>query len=384
MKEIQKNLDQLEKDLKQHKDKLKLKIQLEKMKISDEFVEEVVVNLGHNKTILSYYNRLAKKRDILKIYNQSERLDNCNKFWLLDVYEKNKIKDFKKTSRCDDKFCNNCKLVKQAYRLSKFMPVIDFAKLDHELYHLVLTVPNIKSEELRTTIERMNKSFFELNRYFASKKKIKGIDFSDYGYVGAIRSLEITYNTRSYHPHFHCIIALKKDVVLPGSNVNKFSFTNKDKTKIRYFKDIEILIQKIWYLKFNNIKVTKKAIDNLDIGYSCIMDKVDENTAYEVFKYATKSNNEKGSLMTYKQFETLYDALANIRQIQGYGMFFGIGDEIDEKLLNEVEEEYQNFISKLKEVPYEAWQSPQELLDDVEYTLVSRNSIFKKLKQLKL
>lgn len=356
-------------------------IELSDIKVANEFLDEVIQNLDYNKAVMGYYSKLAKNRDSNKIYNQVDRLDNCNKFWLLDVYKEQKIKDFKKTSRCDDKFCNNCKLVKQAHRLSRFMPFIEESKKDYDLYHLVLTVPNVKGEDLKPTLEKMYKSFFELNRYFALKKKIRGLDFEKFGYAGAIRSLEITYNTRSYHPHLHCIVALKKDLKLEGRNVNKFSFTNKDRKKVRFFKDLEILIQKIWYLKMNDLKVTKSAIDDLEMGYSCILDMVDESTAYEVFKYATKSNTEKGALMTYKQFETLYDALLGTRQIQGYGIFFGIKD--DDSAMDKADEIYNALVEKWqkKEEPQESWETPEELRLDTEYTLVSRNSILKKIKE---
>lgn len=358
------------------------KFKLDDIKVSNEFLDEVIQNLDYNKTVISFYERLSKKRDSNKIVNQSVRIDNCNKYWMLDVYKEQKIKDFKKTSRCDDKFCNNCKLVKQAHRLSRFMPFIEQAKQEYSLYHLVLTVPNVGAEDLKPTIEKMYKSFFELNRYFALKKKIRGLDFELFGYAGGLRSLEITYNSRSYHPHLHCIVALDKDLKLEGRNVNKYSFTNKDRKKVRFFKDLEILIQKIWYLKMNDEKVTKKAIDQLEIGYSCILDPIDENTAYEVFKYTTKSNTEKGALMTYKQFETLYDALLGVRQIQGYGIFFGIKD--DDSLVDKVDEIYNELIEELqkKEAPVESWETPQELRSDTEYTLISRKSIFKKIKEI--
>lgn len=57
--------------------------------------------------------------------NKILNISKCNSWWLLDHYQQQKVKDFKKTNLCKDKFCNNCKKVKQASRLSKFMPLID-------------------------------------------------------------------------------------------------------------------------------------------------------------------------------------------------------------------------------------------------------------------
>ena len=90
---------------------------------------QIINNNEYNKLILDHYSRLAGENPDVDFSSNIENLENCNKFWVMDHYREQKIKDFKRTNLCKDKFCNNCKLVKQASRLAKFIPLIeDIAK----------------------------------------------------------------------------------------------------------------------------------------------------------------------------------------------------------------------------------------------------------------
>jgi hypothetical protein len=61
-----------------------------------------------------------------------------------------------------------------------------------------LTIPNCIAEDLRTTIEKMIKTFSNITRVIREKRKI---DFN------GIRKIEITYNSKmnTYHPHIHTL-----------------------------------------------------------------------------------------------------------------------------------------------------------------------------------
>ena len=43
---------------------------------------------------------------------------------------------------------------------------------------------------------------------------IAGVDFAQYGFVGAIRSFEIVISPTEYHPHLHCLFLMKKGLNL--------------------------------------------------------------------------------------------------------------------------------------------------------------------------
>ena len=350
--------------------------------VDKETLQKVVDNRSYNNLIVDYYKEFSNSGSISfnkdLLIKKGERLDYCNKYWQLDKYEKLKIKDFKKTNLCHDKFCANCKKVRQAGRMAKYIPELE--KYKGNLFHLVLTVPNCSGQELNSTYKKMAKSFNMIIRYLDGRLKIKNIDFSVFDYQGAVRSLEVTFHGNSYHPHFHVGIVLNSNLFsLDSMNIiNDFSYNNRYGIRElkRLFCNEEILIQKIWYLLINNIKVTEKSINGLSQGYSCMVNKFHENDYAELFKYISKGSDEKGNLLTYDNFVSLYYGLYRVKQIQGYGCLYRINDDMD---LEELEQKYDDYIQNLKkkESPVVAYQTPQDLINDTKYTLISRKSYFK-------
>ncbi|GAB1799070.1 protein rep [Priestia megaterium] len=357
--------------------------------VSKDHLQNIVKNNDYNKLILYHYDRLFKETKEDKLHRKRESMADCNSFWVLDQYEQAKVKDFKKTNLCKDKFCNNCKKVKQASRMAKFIPLIEPYK--ENMYQLTLTVPNVKGEALEDTINKLFKSFARLIEYFKGKEKIKGLDFEYWGYKGAIRSLEITYKkvkrgrgfSYEYHPHLHALIVLEGEL---GERLykNPYSKDYLGNRAVRKFNKEELLIQKIWRLLNEGKRVTLKNIETLDIGYSCQLDRFKESDFIELFKYMTKATSEDDKGMEYIQFKTLYYSLLNKRQIQGYGCFFGLKDD-EEITAQEVEEYYNSLIEELraKENPVERLESPQDLVEDDVYTLISRKKVYQHLKNIK-
>lgn len=348
--------------------------------IGKDILQDVIDNIEYNKTIIGYYerfaepgsNKLATKALLLK---KSERLKDCNKFWRLEKYEVQKIKEFKKTTLCHDKFCANCKKVRQASRMRKYNDVLEVYK--SKLYHLTLTVPNCSGQELNFTYKKMAKSFNMIIRYLDGRLKIKGINFQRFKYEGAVRSLEVTFKGDSYHPHFHVGIVLDFELGRK-KDINTYSYNNRNGVRElkRLFSKEEILIQKIWYLLMNDTKVTKSSIDELDEGYSCVIEKFKEDDYAELFKYITKGSDEEGNILTYDNFVSLYFGLYRVKQIQGYGCLYRIDDDID---LEELDKQYEEYIQEIrkKESPVVAYETPQDLILDNEYTLISRKIFIK-------
>ena len=357
-----------------------------------EFTKKQLINIqtnrAYNEFVLNHYERLKKdKRFSLeenKIANKIESIRNCNKFFELEVYHKQLVKDFLRTNLCKDKFCQNCKKVKQASRMARFIPEIEKYKQEG-LYHLVLTTPNVDYTQLQPMIKKQFKAFGMLIRYLNGTKKIKGLDFESWGFLGAIRSLEVTYKGNSYHPHIHALLCFTGDLGEKRiENTYSYNFKGKKPVLTRLFSHKEILIQKIWRLLITGEKVTLKNIAQLDVGYSCMIDRFKEDDYHELFKYMTKSNgadDDETSLMTYKNFVTLYFALLNVRQIQGYGVFFRIKDE---DLSEEIDSVYDAVIEKLKKIesPELTMETPQELILDNKFTLISRKTVQKYLRQI--
>lgn len=362
-------------------------INLADAEVSKELLEDVVTNIKYNQTIIDYYEKFSNDSSVAfsssLLERKKERLNTCNKLWQLDKYEIQKIKDFRKTNLCHDKFCANCKKVKQAARMARYIPELEQYK--DNLYHLTLTVPNCSGQDLLSTYKLMAKSFRRLVRYFSGDLKIKGINFSKFNYKGAVRSFEVTFRGDSYHPHFHIGLVFENyNYDLDKCKfINTFSYDNRYgiKNLKRLFSSEEILIQKLWYLLINGIKVTKKSIDLLEEGYSCTLDKFKNSDYAELFKYISKGSDEKGNILTYDNFVNLYYGLYRVKQIQGYGCLYRINDDINIDELNIKFEEYIQEVRK-KENPVLIYQKPQDLILDSEYKIISRKQYFKYLRQL--
>jgi plasmid rolling circle replication initiator protein Rep len=350
--------------------------------VPKELITGVVKNIEYNRIITGYYDLFGKSEPLLTdlLFSKKERIEDCNKFWRLEKYEKQKIKDYQRTNLCKDKFCSNCKKVKQASRMAKYIPALEQYK--EQLHHMVLTLPNCDGQGLGKTIKHMANCFRQLVRYLNGNKKIAGINSLEWGYLGAVRSLEVTFNGDSYHPHYHVGLVLDKPT---GSktieNVYSFDFRNGLPELKRLFSEKEILIQKIWYLLINGQRVTWGALQNLSLGYSCMINNFAPGDFAELFKYMTKETNEQGHVLNYDNFLTLYSGLYRVKQIQGYGCLYQIQDEGDTETFEAV---YEAFISELqqKEAPSVVRETPQALLKDTRYTLISRKSFFKYLRQL--
>jgi len=359
----------------------------ENAKVPKDLIQDVISNINHNIRIIDYYTKFdyemqkyVPDNDYTKtIENKILNMNNCNRLWVVDVYHQSKIKDFIKTSLCKDKFCSNCKKVKQASRMGKYMPELE--KYKNQSYHLTLTQPNVSGSNLKKTIKLMAASYKSLTRYLTGNLLIKGFDFSTWGYEGSIRSLEVTFRLDDYHPHYHCLMVLNGLKMSSKDIINTYSYSNGKLT--RYFSQEEILIQKIWYLLINKQKVNKENIDQLQLGYSSSMDKLKTDDFNELFKYMTKATDEDNNILTYENFKVLNAALYRKKQIQGYGCLYQlIGD--DELDIDSIEKGYQRLIDEYRKIenPEYSLQSPQDLLQDNDYTLISRKTYVKHLKTI--
>jgi plasmid rolling circle replication initiator protein Rep len=314
------------------------------------FVIDILDRTINNEMIADYYNklrlknvpRIAQKQFTGLINEKAIRVARCGKSMFIDEFQQQGIRDLQSISFCGNRFCQNCQKQKALTRFLKFKPILDNANEKYTLCHIALTVPNCPGNKLKDTVKTMQKAFYHLHRYFTGNIKVKNVNFLKYGYAGAVRALETTYNYKNrfkgqeYHPHFHAIMAFRKDFTLNKIIYNKYSVSNKT-TEIRLFSEIEILIQKLWYLLNtpHDKRITVKDIENVPDGFSCAMDIIADNSYYEVFKYVNKLFGEDKLKMRVDQFEILESMLHNRRTIQGYGCFFGItdADEIDESFV---------------------------------------------------
>ena len=357
------------------------------------YVQKIYERVNYiSPVIAGYFERFAQEKKSTIIMNLAYNIKNCSHHWFFDHYQMQRIKDLHHIDICHNKFCPNCQKMMQASRLLRFGPVLNAIAEDYDLYHITHTIPNVSGEKLSDGIDTLFKVYKRFHEYLSGKIRIKGLDFSQYGYAGSIRSLEVTYNSakvfvgQEYHPHLHSIIALKKGLVFDKVITNKFSYRRGKYS--RSFSRFEVLLQKIFYLIANNQQVTLKNIETVELGYTSALVKVEKDNYYEIFKYAVKgfsSDKKDKQMMSYEQFKVLYSAMYNRRCIQGYGKLFRLtpDDTIDESM-NEV---YNDFIEKLKLVEDPSYTSNtiEEVNDALQRKFclyISRKSIYKLQRQI--
>ncbi len=369
-----------------------------KDKISDLEVNTTKVRktskkINSNDLIAEYYEDYFKENFIES--TRPDCIKSCFKMFEIDFYKKQKVKDIRKVNLCHDKFCINCQNMASQLRYVKYKPKLDELLNDYNIYHVVFTVPNCSDIMLKHTLERMNNCFARFIRFFQLSKKIKGLDFKKYGYAGAIKAFEIVVNEEGFlldfHPHFHCLFVLDKKFYEKGQYLNKFSFKRSEikndrriKDSKRFFTEFEILLQKMWYCLFNDIKLTKDNIENVDLGYSCYAQRVSSDYK-DVFKYSMKGMYDPKSsrfMYSYKTFKTLYEAIHRKKVIQGYGILnkfsFTSEEEIEEQI-----KIYNETITALRllEDPQKIYSGLKELVADMEskgFTYISKKSVLGK------
>lgn len=336
---------------------------------------------GKNAVMAEYYERLADETGRENFSENGKRIYFCSRSWGIDYYPAHGIKDIKRIDLCHDKFCDNCQNARSIQTERKFEPVIKRFAERYSVYSMVFTVPNPMPEDLSATISNMYKNIGYIFRLFRGNARIKGYDFRKYGFLGAIRSLEITKGRdgKTFHPHFHVLALFRRADRIEGKrvNVNQYSFHNPDVKKShhkreagkpeRLFTDFEILLQKIWRLRIDGVRVNAKNIAALSEGYSVIAQKAGKGDYKEVFKYATKGIFKGDETAEeYADFEALALALRSRRITQGYGVFQSIDFDMyldQENADEDADMIYSNVIAQLRkeELP----QIRQESLYDV-------------------
>jgi len=351
--------------------------------IEQKHFKDLKQHIQHNYQIADFYQDFYEETGEERFLNRSNSVDACCKWWDVDFYVMQNVKDIKRVNLCRDKFCFNCQSMLAVKRQTKFAPQLDEERKAHMVAHMVVTVPNCEGEELLPLLNRMYKKFPYMMRYLKGQKSVRGVNFLQYGYGGALRALEITKNpdTKQYHPHFHCMVLFRRNLDLKGKYTNSYSYDGG--LLVRKFSALEVLLQKVWYLLMNDQRVTAEAIAELKEGYSVIID--DSKGDYgEAFKYACKGafDEEKGAFIYEGQtFRTLYEALHSRRMIQGYGALHNFDDLNGEILEEELQTAYAKIVEELQAIerPDFHAETLEEIIDQSTFCKYISRSNLKRL-----
>lgn len=369
-----------------------------KMKLdSKEKFGRVTRRIKKNETVASYYEQLSEERADEVLKRTAKNLRDCCQYWDINYYRLQDVKDVLHTNLCKNTFCENCQNSLSIQRERKYAPLLDELARTYDVYHIVFTVPNCAGNDLCATVENMYKQFAYVVRLFTGNAKIKGYDFAQYGFLGAVRALEITKSKArgDFHPHFHCLFVVRKGLRLDENrkHINSYSFNNPDVEKKshkkrtewkpeRYFGDFEILLQKVWRLRVDGVKVTRKSLEDLREGYSVICDNADGKYK-QVFKYVTKgifTKDEESALNGYADFVVLRDTLYRRKVIQGYGLLNKFKFEANIEQDARTDQEYLEIVKTLHELenPERVFEFLSEIVGEIEkknITYISRSTI---------
>lgn len=149
---------------------------------------------------------LAAVYSVLGMKSRTQRVLECGTFLEFKVsHEKAKLQH---ANFCKDRLCPMCNWRRSLKIFSQMSKVMN-AMQGYEFLFLTLTVRNCSADELPQTVQALYDGW----RYLYHKNK----EFRSV-IEGTFRSLEVTRNKKdgSYHPHLHCILAVKPSYFKKG------------------------------------------------------------------------------------------------------------------------------------------------------------------------
>lgn len=188
-----------------------------------------------------------------------------------------------KVFRCRQKYCPTCQRRKSLRAYAEGMRLAAALQDRFAFLHVVLTVRNCDGAELRHTVQKMNRASSALFRGQLCKTAFKGV----------LRCLEVSVNrdTETFHPHFHCLVA-----------VNKSYFTSR--TYVRQDQ-----LAAAWAELIGQPEAVVYVSRVRDPGAAIA----------EVCKYCTKPFELQGKL-ALQFYEVLYQQTKHLRHIQAFGV----------------------------------------------------------------
>lgn len=224
---------------------------------------------------------------------------------------------------CRQRLCPMCQRRKSLKTYSDFMKLLCYLN-GYAFLHLTLTVPNCPLNELDETVKFMNKCSTKFFGLAEIKKAFRGV----------VRCLEVTYNssTISFHPHFHCLIAVKPSY-----------FKSRDYLK---HERLQWLWSAIWKMREENLKSDKwdsNSFMDLMLNASELLQlhvvRADEGAIPEIAKYAVKPLDfDVGDKERAHTLEALHNALSGKRMIYLSGVFKEANRALKLKLEEDTEE----------------------------------------------
>lgn len=244
-----------------------------------------------------------------------ERAENCHRVLVFGKYQHTETQQIKlkidQFSSCCLRFCSCCTW-RRAVKFSTITyKTITQARQQMKLrfLFLTLTIKNPPLEDLKDTVQHMQKAFAKMARWEKWKKSI----------LGYCRVLEVTlprknaYQMGNIHPHFHVLLAVKPNY-----------FNGKSKLYLSK-NDYAEMWQKalgVDYTPVCDVRICKAKGDKQE----------DIAAIAELIKYPIKDTDLE--LMGWRKFKLLEEQMRGIRSINYGGILKDANKSIDDESLD--------------------------------------------------
>lgn len=119
---------------------------------------------------------------------------------------------------CRERLCPMCAWRRSYKIFGQVSQIMEQIGSSYRFVFLTLTAPNCSGSELKSTLDRFFKSWGKLIRRSFFQRSV----------LGYFRALEVTRNksTGTYHPHFHCVLAVPLGYLSPRFFVSRDKWLN--------------------------------------------------------------------------------------------------------------------------------------------------------------
>lgn len=182
---------------------------------------------------------------------RASRVRECGTYLEFNLYDDDSI-CLHRANFCSDPLCPQCAKRKSLKMFSQVSAIVERLQSDYQFLFVTLTIKNPVGDNLSEACDALYKSYIRL----MDKKRMKFVK-------GALRSLEITVNRKTnpitYHPHLHCIFAVKNDYFSSSNYLSQseLSLLWQDSLKVDYIPIVDIRACKDKGLKKNGNVIFK-------------------------------------------------------------------------------------------------------------------------------
>lgn len=169
----------------------RIKEKIQKLQIKKNYNNKIVDMLENN-------NKIPNNK------SRAEKIKNCSSTVGLSIINDNCV--FTVADFCKDRLCFICSWRRQVKFLAQSNIILQKAiENNYNFVFATFTIPNCNNsvEDVNKSIDKIQQSFYTLMRVTRIKRT----------FLGAIKSIEITYNAENntFHPHIHCLFLVENN-----------------------------------------------------------------------------------------------------------------------------------------------------------------------------